>query len=403
MSFSQVTSPYDGYFKRPYLTLPYLTDRILADLGMQVFTISASAVGMQVNRVLYNTKNLRILMDFASRGSGEAEYSLSTISRSGNTVTATTLSTHKFMAGMGLRFASSSHPELNGVYTVASIVNTTTITFTVSGGSAFSTISDSGTLKTVPGKNWVTTAGQQATGDFSPLNLNTDIVEQVFRTGGESATLSTTIVCDTQVPNGVFIDTLGIMNHNLTNSGTVTVDFSMTNDFSSGETLVLTPDASIDIIWIAPLIPTTAWRFVRFTFSDAQNPAGYLQCGAIVFGSSLIFNGENIVDTVTKTARHYADKIQTEGFTSVASDRALRSSVQLEFRNLDFSKENYYILQRVFNYARTNLKCLWIPTPETPTRFSIFGKLSALPSETHNSKGAKADYIALTLELDDSL
>lgn len=400
MPISQVTSPYDGYLKRPYLLLPYLTDRILADLGMQVFTISASAVGMQVNRVLYNTKNLRILMDFPSRGTGEASAQLSTIALSGSTVTVTTPSPHKFIAGMGVSLASSSHPSLNGTYTVANVPSTTSLTFTVSGGSPFSQVADSGTIETVSGRNWVVTTGSQYPGDFGPTNVNTDIVEQVFRTSG---VLNTSIVCDTQVPNGTFIDTLAVLNHNLTNSGTVTIDFSMTNDFVSGETIVLSPDATNDIIWIAPSIPTQSWRFVRFTFSDSKNSAGYLQCGAIVFGTSLIFNGENIVDNVTKVSKHFADKIQTEGFTSVASDRALRSNVQMEFRNLDFSKENYYILKTVFNYARTNLKCLWIPTPETPTRFAIFGKLPTLPSESHNSKGPTQDYIAMTLEVDDSI
>jgi len=400
MPIGQGTSPYDGYLGSRYLKVSYLTDRILADLGMQVFAITASAVGMQVNRVIYNTKNLRILMDFPSRGTGEASTPISTIAKNGNLVTVTCLLPHRFMEGMGVSLSSSSHSNLNGTYTVTSVPSDTSLTFNVSVGSSFPDVIDYGTISTVPGKNWVVTNGNQYPGDFSPVNVNTDIVEQVFRTSG---VLNTSIVCDTQVPNGVFIDTLAILNHNLTNSGTITVDFSTTNDFVSGETIVLTPDTTNDIIYISQSIPTQSWRFLRFTFSDSKNAAGYLQCGAIVFGTSLIFNGENIVDNVTKVSKHFADKIQTEGFTSVASDRALRSSVQIEFRNLDFSKDNYYILKTVFNYARTNLKCLWIPTPDTPTRFAIFGKLPSLPSETHNSKGPTQDYIDMSIEVDDSI
>lgn len=398
--FRQETSPYDGYLMRPYLRLPYLTDRILAELGMQVFTITASAVGMQVNRVLYNTKNLRILMNFPSRGSGEAFSPISTIERVGNVVTITSATPHNFLPGMGVRLTSSTHAELDGIYAVNSVLSSTSLTVIAQTGSAFGAIADGGTIFTVPGYNWVVTAGAQSTGDFSPINVNTDIVEQVFRS---PSVTSCSIVCDTQVPNGVFIDTLAILNHNFTNSATITVDFSMNNTFTGGETLTLFPDATNEIIWVAPLIPTTPWRYVRFTIADGLNPFGYLQCGAIVFGSALIFNGENIVDQVTRTSKHYADKIQTEGFTSVASDRALRGNLQLEFKSLDFMRENYYLLQLVFNYARTNLKCLWIPTPEVPTRFALFGKLVTLPVEYHNSKGPDKDYVSMMVEVDDSI
>ena len=141
----------------------------------------------------------------------------------------------------------------------------------------------------------------------------------------------------------------------------------------------------------------------KFTFSDANNPAGYLAVGSIVFGSASLFEGENVVATITKTAKHFSDKVVTEGFTSVSNDRALKDAVGLEFRNLNYSKQNYKLLNQIFNYCRTSLKALWIPTPNTPTRFAVFGKLTTIPSEQHNAISDDADYISLSLEVDESL
>jgi len=69
---------------------------------------------------------------------------------------------------------------------------------------------------------------------------------------------------------------------------------------------------------------------------------------------------------------------------------------------LDYLKINYQNMLNVFDDARTVLKCLWIPTPEIPKRFMVFGKLTKIPEETHNVKSNDKDYINFTIEVDEA-
>lgn len=252
----------------------------------------------------------------------------------------------------------------------------------------------------VTGSNWTVTSGSAAPGDFGANNLNTDIVEQAFRTVG---TVNTTVVCDTQVASGVYVDTIGILNHNLRVTGSITVAAANDENFQNPMILNLTPDGTDSLIWISKTLPQQAYRYWSFTFNDNGNADGYLSIGAIVFGSASIFEGENVVSTIVRTPKHFADKVTTEGFTAVSNDRALKNSVTLEFRNLDFTKPNYQLLKTIFNYCRTSLKALWIPTPRSPTRFAVFGKLPSIPSEQHTALAEDADYINFTVEIDEAL
>lgn len=292
----------------------------LKAIHAQVDRIQARTLHMQVIQALYNTTNLRILMDFASRG--------------------------------------------------------------------------------VTGTNW--NSNTTMPGDFTVNNLNTDMDEQVWRS--TNGTLSGIILtCDTQVNQGVFVDTINLRNHNMTTSASVVVQGSNTSDFSSvgfTQTLQVKKD---NMYWISPTLPITSYRYWRFLISDPTNTNPYIQIGTVLFGSSLIMAGECFVENVTKTKKHFSDKVRTEGFTNVSNNRAIKNAISLDFRSLDFQKANYTMLSNVFDTARTSLKCLWIPTPQYPERFAVFGKLASLPSENHNSKGEKADYISFGIEVDESL
>ena len=248
------------------------------------------------------------------------------------------------------------------------------------------------------GDSWSITVGAAAPGDFGVNNLNTDIVEQCFRSQGTS---NVTLVCDTVI--GSYVDTIGILNHNLRVSGLIQVEGSNSPSFTNTVSFNLVPDGTSNIIWVAPTIPLQSYRYWRFAISDSGNPDGYLQIGSIVFGSASIFQGENVVDTIIKSQKHFADKVTTEGFTAVSNDRALKNGVSLEFRSLSYDRENYAMLKQIFEYCRTTLKALWIPTPRTPTRFGVFGKLASLPSEQHQSFGEGADYVSFSVEVDESL
>jgi len=287
-------------------------------IGAQILFVRSKSLKMQVRRTLYNTYNLRVLWDMASRGT--------------------------------------------------------------------------------TGSNWTVRSGTVVSGDFGVNNLNTDIVEEQFRMASK---IGPEIQCDTQVASGVYVDTIAILSHNLSVSGSITVTASNELGFSNPEILELKPDGTENLIYISPTLPQSAYRYWRFTFNDTAG--GQLKVGAIIFGSASILEGENVVATITKTPKHFADKVQTEGFTAVSNDRALKNAVSLEFRNLDYSKTNYSLLKTLFAYCRTSLKALWIPTPRMPTRFAVFGKLPSIPSEQHNAISDDADYVSFSVEVDESL
>lgn len=308
----------DGYLVDDYLTMPYLAAKICAHMRTEFKRITARLLNSQILHAIYNTKLLRILCDFPSRGTS--------------------------------------------------------------------------------GTNWSVVAGGTEAGDFSVNNLNTDIVEQVYR----STSKTVTIQCDTEVPQGIFNDTVAILGHNFTTSASVVMQGS--NDMTFGSVgLSETLDVELNnLYWISEFLPAASYRYWRFIISDVTN-SNNLQIGTIVFGPSIIFNGECFVDNVVRRKTHFADRVRTEGFTSVSNDRALKRAVSLSFRNLDFNRDNYDSLSRVIDSARTSLKCLWIPTPEYISRFAVFGKLSEIPVENHRALGKNADYIDLDITVDEAL
>lgn len=293
---------------------------VLYTLNEQIERLQAHILACQITQVLYNTTQLRILCDFASRGTS--------------------------------------------------------------------------------GLNW--TANTTATGDFSANNLNTDIVEQVWRSA-TSVLTGIQLVVDTEVVQGVFVDTMAILNHNMTTSASITWQGSNDPGFATiGFTESLASTAT-NIYYIAPTLPTESFRYWRFLVDDLTNPGDYIQWGTVVFGSAAIFQGECFVDRVLRSRKHFADKIPTEGYTNTSNDRALKYGVSLEFRNLKYLKGNYNRLVNVFETARTSLKCLWIPTPQYPSRFATFGKLVDIPVEEHNVKGALLDFVNFEITVDESL
>lgn len=305
--------------------------------GFQVDRIRANQKNAQITQVLYNIDNLRIVLDFPSRGS------------------------------------------------------------TVPGG-----INAWGN-PTAQGENWV--ASSTFPGDFDVANVNTDIVEQCWRSAAGVKT-SLELKCDTEVSQGVFLDTLAILNHNMTTSSNVVLQGANDSLFASvgfAETLTVTRG---DMYYISPTLPNQGFRYWRLIINDPTNTAADVtgvQIGTIIFGSAIIFQGECFVDQVTLGRRHFADKVRTEGFTNVSNDRALKRVIGLEFRNLKFNRGNYPNIRTVFEQARTSLKCLWIPTPRYPTRFAVFGKLADLPNEQHNVKGEDLDFVSFSTQVDESL
>lgn len=249
------------------------------------------------------------------------------------------------------------------------------------------------------GENWSVLSGGTQPGHFSINNVNTDIEEECYR----STSVTVQVTCDTQVTQGIFLDTLAIRNHNLTTSAQVNIIASNQPDFSGVNLIVTLPVQKLNMYYIAPSLPTSAYRYFKFQIFDPTNPAGYIQLGTIVFGSAIILNAEDMVDQVQLATEHFSDKVTTEGFSSVSNDRAIRRGVKCEFKNMSYTSGNYKNLRNLFETARTSLKCLWIPTPLYPSRFAAFGKLTVIPTETHNDLGLNQDYIDFTIEVNEAL
>lgn len=309
-------------------------------LGQQVEFLNILTMGMQTTISLYNTKLLRILCSFPSRGFS----------------TATGTNAWGNPAGQG--------------------------------------------------KNWK--ASSTASGDFSPFNLNSDITEQQWRSA-PGVDVGVNLDCDTERPQGVFLDTLAILNHNLTSSADITLIGSNDSSFVSiGITIPLQArDDDENIYYVAPELPIAGYRYWRLSIDDASNPESQLAIGTIIFGAAEIFFGECFVDSVEYQLKDYADSVNTEAFTNVSNSRAQKKILRLDFRSLQYNKANFRQMRRMFREERTILKCLWIPTPdpvdqEYTARFAVFSKLAQVPAERHNVKGADADYVDFSIELDES-
>ena len=256
------------------------------------------------------------------------------------------------------------------------------------------------------GQNW--NASHTETGDFDASNLNTDIVEQVWRTP-DSVITGITLDCDTERTQGVFMDTFAILNHNLTTSADILLIGSNDPTFVSIGVSIPLQARALDpnIYYIAPELPNAGYRYWRIQIDDASNTDDFVSIGTIVFGASDIFFGECIVDQIDYQLRDFADRVETEGFTNVSNSRAQKKLLRVDFRSLDYTRGNFQLMRRVFSFARTTLKCLWIPTPDKDSadytaRFAVFSKMTQVPLERHNVKGRQLDYVSFTVELDES-
>lgn len=253
--------------------------------------------------------------------------------------------------------------------------------------------------------NWSSTS--TATGDFSPNNLDTDIVEQVWRSvSGVKSGIKLT--CDIGAGQICYMDTLCILNHNMTVAANI--QMLMSNDplFLTGVSTVLVQSRKLNTYYIAPMLPTSGFRYFRLQIDDPTNSNAFVEIGTVLFGAADIIQGENFTDEVDFEMFDFSDTINTEGFTNVANSRALKRKLTLQFEYLDYEKRNYAILRNIYQTYRTSHKCMWIPTPdpddqEITDRLAIFGKLTQIPKERHNNKGPGADYISFTIDLDESL
>jgi len=332
-----------SYFENGYAYLPYC-GYAYAGTVRTGFTPSQASVPRisffpsQVRLAQYNITKLRVLMDFPSRGASAYAITLNAWGQS---------------YGLGLNW-SANHTEVS------------------------------------------------STSDFDVKNVNTDIVEQYWRSPSGSIATPSVLRCDSEV-SGITFDTLALLGTNFTTSAVITVQMSATSNFIVPITVAtLYGDRDGNVVWVSPTLPTASYRYIRVAVSDPSNTDGFLKIGTIVFGNAVILSEECITNTVTWEPRHYVDMIDTEGQTSAQNDRGIKNSVGLEFKSINFSSYDFTQLKNVFSYVRTSLKALWIPTPNFPKRFMVFGKMTSMPRETHNALSEDADYIDYSVNVDEA-
>jgi len=355
------------YLEEGYLTGPYLVEQMNAYMGMQVELVNkvTEHLGMQVEGVVY--KNLPVGM--------QAELIINA------------------SRAVGMQVDQITQAVI-GMQATLVIYNTTQL--------RLMTIFPSRGTAALGGNNW--TASSTGPGDVLPRNLNTDTVEQYYRSANGD-TGSVELVCDTGLPQGVPVDTIAILGHNLTTSALVQVQGSNDN-FATPPRITFNMMVERDnMYYIAPTLPTSAGqnRYWKFIFQDPTNTAGFIKVGTILFGASSIFSIDAcFVQPVIKGFRHFKDEMPIEGFSTASNDRSLKKFIRLRFENLDFNKGNFAILDEALNYARTSLKTLVIPTPEYSSRFAVFGKLAQMPELSFTDNGVDASYVSLDLEWDES-
>jgi hypothetical protein len=357
-----------GYLEDSYLTAAYLTEIWCAALAMQGNAVANKQVGMQANAVAIFQVAMQaqvVQIDTFAFQANVALYNTDNL---------------RFLCD----FPSRGNPNAVG---------------TNAWGNTAAT-----------GNNWkASSTKSSATNDFLAKNLNTDVVEQIWRSNTGVIT-GITLDCDTELTQGVFLDTFALLNHNFTTSATVTLYGSTVSNFSTiGVTIPLTvlPDDE-NIYYIAASIPNTAYRYWRISIDDSTNLNNFVSVGTIVFGAATILHGECFVDQIEFQLKDFTDTIRTEGFTNVANARAQKKVLRLALQSLDYNKGNFKKFRSVFKNDRTITKCLWIPTPdpvdsEYTARYAVFSKLVSVPNERHNSKGADLTYVSFGLELDESL
>lgn len=260
------------------------------------------------------------------------------------------------------------------------------------------------------------TASSEASADKGVVNLKSDILEKYWQTTGCAAEW---FQFDAGSGKVISMDTLALIAHNLTNSAVVTVkgygtsiDAAPANHAAWASvpvyaTLTMPDDPDeTNLIYIAPVLPTDSFRHWLIDIEDSTNTAGVIRIGRVVGGSSLIFNGENCLDTVGLTDQNYKDEMKLNGFSGIANNRALKRAMKLTFRDLDSKQQsNYKRLKRYTRYCRDTLKALVILDPKAETtkyQFTVFAKLKSMPSESHVYVDDLTNYTSFELEYDEA-
>lgn len=254
------------------------------------------------------------------------------------------------------------------------------------------------------------TASSTAATDKSIVNVKNDIIEKYWQSTGISQEW---IQFDAGENLAIYIDTLGIIEHNFTTSVTLTL-----KGYGSGSDSLPPQWASVPvyatitagsnpndarIMWCSPTNPTNRYRYWRLEIDDPTNSNDFLRIGRFVAGQALILTGENITDSIRFSKQSYKEEIALNGFSSVFNNRALKKKLTLNLSTLNVQRySNYNLLSKYVDYARDSFKSLIIPDPNNPYKYSIYAKLTDLPSEEIAYVDGSNEYSTYTLSYDEA-
>lgn len=415
-----------GYAEESYGETPYASGSILAALGCQANVVNdaSSQVGAQAEIDVGTATEIgaqaQIVVDFIREVAAQANIGNSEAAEVAAQVLIE-LATEGYVAAEALITTLSHYPKgtylvepyLEEPYLVAQFCAALASQATVGSGTPIASqarivLYNTNKLRVLcdflsrgtTGTNWTSTNTEA--GDFDVNNLNTDIVEQYWRS--EDSVLAVSLTCDTEITQGAFVDTIGILNHNLTSSATITLLGADNPTFSPVGTSIALEHNDDEIIYVAPEAPTERFRYWRFVISDVTNPDNFLRIGTIVFGESKIFVKDCFTDDVQFGYRHFKDGVFTEGFTNVTNDRGIKRYLSLDFQSIDHDGPDFQKYREIIFKVKTQLKALWIPDPQNIYRLSLFAKIAQLPSENHRDLGGSgSDLVSFGLDLDESL
>lgn len=363
----------DSYLVEPYLEESYLASRMAAYAGMQAKMVIADherVYGMQAQMHIDTDRTL---------GQQARMFIVD----------------HERPYGMQARLVQIARTSLQ----------TTMIIYNQTQFRVLYTFPSRGTADLL-GDNW--SASNQASGDFLPRNLNTDVEEEVFR----AALNSVELICDSGVTQGVTFDLLSLRNHNLTRDAFIQVQGSQDAGFATVNVSITITSELLHIYYVAPTFPTAESfrnRYWKFIINDPTNPSP-VQIGAILFGNAKVFSMKDSWDNPIRSGkRHYKDVLPTEGMTNDMNHRAVKRWLRLSFTDLERINGNFRLLDEWIDYCRTSLKALVVPMPLQASRYAVFAKLVQMQDfEASNQSNIDdpagfAEYIAIVVELDEAL
>lgn len=254
------------------------------------------------------------------------------------------------------------------------------------------------------------TASSNASTDKAVQNVTSDILEKYWES---TSNFEEWVQFDVGTNRAISVDTLGILNHNFTTSVSLVLKaYGTSTDPAPVSWESIAPYATISagsnpndnrILWVSPSLPLSTYRHWRLEISDPTNPSPYLRIGRIVAGQSLILNGENLIDNLRYGKTNFKEEIPLNGFSSVFNNRTLKRKLDITFNNLNIQAyANHDLLNTYMDYARDVFKSLVIVDPQSPYKYSVYAKLTQMPSEDINYVDSTNEYSSYSLSFDEA-